>query len=250
MDSREKFGLTYTEDFRVACTINYLKQEEVLQYFINRVSFYAYIGGEMEAVALWATSIIDDCKKASPTEVTAVNSKKIKYIFIKYFGLLSDLNANTHFTTVEKMKESFEIMQEWEAEMLPLVDYPKTLYLDEERFLLLTFDFNLLCKMSGLDVVQVLQYFIDQISLARQRAINLVEFEGRNTSMSLFGMMLMSHSMKKNKLPVQVDIHKIYAEKLLSLDDALKGELSFEERLSAYKEFYLEWYNVLMKNLN
>lgn len=250
MDSTEKFGLNYTEDFRVACTINYLKQEEVLQYFINRVSFYAYIGGEMEAVALWATSIIDDCKKAAQAEVVAVTSKKVKYIFIKYFGLLSDLNANVHFSTVDKMKESFDIMQEWEAEMQPLVDYPKTIYLDKERFLVLTFDFNLLCRMSGLDVVQVLQYFIDQISLARQRAVNLVEFEGRNTCMSLFGMMLMSRSMKKNKLPLQVEIHQTYAEKLLSLDDALKGELNFEERLHAYQKFYLEWYSVLMKNLN
>lgn len=250
MDSKGQFGLTYTEDFRVACTINYLKQEEVLQYFVNRVSFYAFNGGEMEAGAIWATNIIIDCREKANAEVIPVKNRKIQRIWIKYIGLLSDLNANHYLSTVEKMKESFNLMQEWEAEMAPLTDYPETLYLDEERFLLLTFDFNLLCSMNGVSPLQVLQYFIDQISLARQRAVNLLEFVGANTSMSLFGMMLLSNSMKKNKLPFQKEIHQIYSEKLLSLDESLKNEEDIEKRLSTYRKFYAEWYNILMRNLS
>lgn len=250
MDSKGQFGLTYTEDFRVACTINYLKQEEVLQYFVNRVSFYAFNGGEMEAVAIWATNIIVDCREEANAEITAIKSRKIQRIWIKYIGLLSDLNANIYLSTVEKMKESFNLMEEWEAEMGPHTDYPATLYLDEERFLLLTFDFNLLCSMNGVNPLQVLQYFINQISLARQRALNLIEFVGSNTSMSLFGMMLLSRSMKKNRLPVQQEIHQLYSERLLSLDESLKNEEDIERRLSIYREFYAEWYHTLMKHLS
>jgi hypothetical protein len=44
MFSKGQFGLIYTEDFSVACAISYLKREEVLQYFINKVSFYAFNG--------------------------------------------------------------------------------------------------------------------------------------------------------------------------------------------------------------
>ncbi len=250
MDSKGQFGLIYTEDFRVACTINYLKQEEVLQYFIDRVSFYAFNGGEMEAVALCATNIIIDCKEALGAEISPVTDRKVQRIFIKYIGLLSDLNENPYLSTVDKMKENFRLMQEWETEMGPLTDYPRAFYPDEEQVLVLTFDFNLLCKMNGLEPVEVLQYFIDHISLARQRSMNLLEFTGTDASMTLFEMLLISRSMEKKRLPVQQEIYQWYAEELLALDETLKKERDPDQRLLAYREFYAEWYNTLMKNLN
>ena len=250
MDSKGQFGLIYTEDFSVACAINYLKQEEVLQYFINRVSFYAFYGGEMEAVALWATRIIIDCKELAQAEVVPVNDRKLQRISIKYISLLSDLVDNSYHSTVDKMKESFYIMREWEAEMMPLVDFPKTFYLDEERFLILTFDFNLLCRMNGLSPQQVLQYFIDMISIPRDRALNLITFVGTDACMSLFGMMRLSRSMKQHKLPVQQEIQQWYHGQLLALDETLRLEPDTDLRISAYREFYAEWYSTLQRNLN
>lgn len=250
MDSKGQFGLLYTEDFSVACAISYMKQEDVLQYFINRVSFYAFNGGEMEAVALWATRIIVDCKENYQAEVTPANDRRIQRISIKYISLLSDLTENTHLSTVDKMKESFYIMQEWEAEMMPFADFPKTLFLSEERFLVLTFDFNLLCRMNGLNPQQVLQYFIDRISLARDRALNVISFVGTDACMSLFGMMKLSRSMKQHKLPVQQDVHQWYNEKLLALDETLRDEPDMALRISAYRKLYSEWYNTLRRNLN
>jgi len=250
MDSNGEFGLVYAEDFRIACAINYLKQEDVLQYFIDRVSFYAFNGGEMEAVALWATTIIIDCKEAYSGKVVAVTDKKIQRISIKYIGLLSDLNMNDHLSTVDKMKESFYLIKEWEAEMSPIANYPGTFQLNEEQFLVLTFDFNLLCKMNGVEPAEVLQYFVNNISLARQRAVNLLEFVETNSSMSLFGMMLLSRSMQKNKLPVQHDVQNWYSERLLALDERLKKENTVKKRISVYRAFYMEWYHTLLKNLN
>jgi len=249
MDAKGEFGLTYTEDFRIACAINYLKQEEVLQYFINRVSFYAFNGGEMEAAALWATHILVDCKNLTGAEVVAVTNRKVQRIAIKYISLLSDLNVNTYLSTVDKMKESFYMMQEWEAEMLPLVDFPRTFYLNEEIFLVLTFDFNLLCRMNGLHPQQVLQYFIDQISVARQRALNLVDFAGSNASMSLFSIMQLSRSMKQNKLPVQKEIEGWFKQQLLALDETLRDEPDIDRRVATYRELYAEWYHTLRRNL-
>ena len=250
MDSKGQFELSYAEDFRIACTINYLRQEEVLQYFINRVSFYAFNGGEMEAVALWATNIIIDCKEANGGEVIALTSKKVQKIAIKYILLLSDLNENDDLSTVDKMKESFYLMQEWETEMTPLVDYPRTFPLNDDHFLILTFDFNLLCRMNGVEAAEVLQYFIDQISLAKKRAANLLKVAEPDSSMSLFEMMLLSRSMQKNRLPIQHDVEKWYSAQLLSLDEQLKTEDNLEKRIIIYKAFYTEWYHTLLKNLN
>lgn len=250
MNEKGEFGLIYAEDFTVACAINHLKREEVLQYFINRVSFYAFNGGEMEAVALWATDIVIDCKEAYGSHIIPVTDKKVQRISVKYIMLLSELSESNHLSTVDKMKESFYLMQEWETEMMPLVDYPKTFQLDDDRFLIFTFDFNLLCRMSGVGPEQVLQYFIDHISLARQRAKNLLEPVETDSTMSLFGMMLLSRSMQKNKLPVQQEVQQWYSERLQELDERLKKEAVLDKRISVYRAFYAEWYHKLMKNLN
>lgn len=242
--------MTYTEDFRVACTINNLKHEEVLQYFINRVSFYAFNGGEMEAVSLWATSIVVDCKNEVNGQIQAVTDRKVKRVSLKYILMLSELNDNAYLSTVDKMKESFLLMKEWETDMSPLVDYPECFQLDEERSLSLTFDFNLLCRMNGITAEQVLQYFMDNISMAQERAVNLIEFVETNSCMSLFGMMRLSLGDKKNRIPVHQEIHKWYGDKLLLLDERLKKENNLDKRITVYRAFYKEWYNSLRKNIN
>jgi len=250
MDSKERVRLTYTEDFKVACTVNNLKHEEVLQYFINRVSFYAFNGGETEAVSLWATSIVIDCKTEVNGEVQAVTDRKVKRVSLKYILMLSDLSDNAYLSTVDKMKESFLLMKEWETEMSPLVDYPTNFQMDEYHSLSLTFDFNLLCRMNGVAANQVLQYFMNHISIAYERALNLIEFVETNSCMSLFGMMRLSLGDKKNRIPIHQEIHKWYGDRLLLLDDRLKKEESLEKRIAVYRAFYKEWYNSLRKNIN
>ncbi|AMQ00332.1 hypothetical protein AY601_3466 [Pedobacter cryoconitis] len=250
MDSKGLDTLAYTEDFRVACAINNLKLEDVLQYFVNRVSFYAFNGGEMEAVSLWATSIVIDCKKEVNAEVKAVTDRKVKRISLKYILMLGELNENPYLTTVDKMKESFNLMREWEIDMSPLVNYPRNFPLDDDQSLALTFDFNLLCRMNGVKAVQVLQYFMNNISMANERAINLIEFVETNSCMSLFGMIRLSLGDKKNSIPIHQEIHKRYGEKLLLLDDRLKKEENLDKRIAVYRAFYKEWYNSLRKNIN
>lgn len=250
MSTTGQYGLDFTDDFSIACTINYFRQEDVLQYFIDRVSFYAFNGGEMEAGALWATHIIVDCKEALGATVSPVPEKRVQRISIKYISLLSDLDADSRLTTVDKMKESFLLMREWEEEMLPNINYPRTFHLDGQRFLDLTFDFNLLCRMNGITEQQALQYFVNQISLARQRAVNLPEFAGNNISMSFFETMLLSKSLRKNQLPPQHAIHELYTGQLILLDEQLKEEKNVDKRFIAYQAFYAEWYYNLIKNLN
>ncbi|QNK62158.1 hypothetical protein H7F33_16655 [Pedobacter sp. PAMC26386] len=250
MDSKERVRLNYTEDFRVACTINNLKHEEVLQFFINKVSFYAFNGGEMGAVSLWSTSIVVDCKAAVHGETQAVTDRKVKRISLKYILMLGELNDNAYLSTVDKMKESYLLMKEWENDMLPLVDYSTSFQLEHDRSLFLTFDFNLLCRMNGIVAEQVLQYFMNNISMACDRAINLIDFVETNSCMSLFGMMRLSLGDQKNRIPIHQEIHKWYGEKLLLLDDRLKKEENLDKRIAVYRAFYKEWYNSLRKNIN
>lgn len=250
MDSDGQFGLKYTEEFRIACKINNVKQEAVLQYFIDRVSFYAFNGGDVEAVSLWATHIVLDCRRKAVAEVVPLKNKSVQKISVNYLRLLSELINNPNLSTIEKMNESAKLMRDWEAEMPPLAEYPNSFFTDQHNSVLLTFDFNLLCNMNGIVVQQVLQFFIDEISLPRQRAVDLHESSGSSASMSFFEMMLMSRSMKRGKNRAQKEIDQRFNEQLLQLDETLKDEDDQDRRLTAYRELYTKWYNSLGKNLN
>jgi hypothetical protein len=250
MDSIIEFGLDFTDDFSMACVINDLKQEEVLQFFINRTSIYAFNGGDMETMSLYATSVFIECKNALHIEPTPVAERRIQLMSLKYITLLSDLIHDESRSKVEKMRKSFEIMREWDREMSPYTAYAKIFQIDDSRFLLLTFEFNLLCKFNGLTPKQVLQHFINNISIAKDRAQNLLGYVHTNASVSLLILLALSRSMNKSWQPVKMDIYNWYADRLVDLDNSLKEESSVEERLNVYNAFYSEWYQTLINNIN
>jgi hypothetical protein len=250
MDSTIELGLNFTDEFSMACVINDLKQEDVLQFFINRASVYAFNGGDMETLSLYATSTVIECKNSLQSEPTPVTERRIQLMSLKYITLLSDLIHDESLSKVEKMRRNFEIMREWDREMSPYTTYEKTFRIDESRYLLLTFEFNLLCKFNGLTPKQVLQHFINNISIARDRATNLLGYVHTNASVSLLILFALSRSMNKSWQPVKMDIYNWYSDRLVDLDQSLKEENSVEERLNVYNAFYSDWYQTLMNNIN
>lgn len=250
MGAQDAYKPVYTEDFTVACGINYLKPDDVLQSFINRVSFYAFNGGEVEAIALWATNIVVDCKVALNAEVAAVRDRKIQRIVIKYVSLLSELNDDRHFSLVEKLKESRSLMEEWENEMQPLTDFPLSLQPSEGTELQLTFDFNLLCRMNGLNPVQVLQYLISHISLAEEHALMGTPQGGQNSCMGFFTALLRLHPAKSARSEVHLKVNQEYAAKLLRMDEELQAEPQADKRIAAFRSFFLQWYQALRVYIN
>lgn len=248
MDSKQQLRLSYTDDFRVACRINGISCDEVLQYFINKVSFYAFNGGEMDASAMVATNIILECKEELGSNLVPVKDRKIQRIFIKHIAILSNLAANPHLNTLEKIQESFYLMEEWALEMLPLVDYELSVLVEEGVTLAISFDFNLLCKVNGLDVIDVLQYFIDKISLPVDRALNLHGHVKTESSLALLEMLLIGRSHAEQKI-IKTAIYERFREKLADLDGWLDEEKSLDARINAYRVFYMGWYNTLNKGI-
>lgn len=250
MDSKGKFGLNYTEDFRVACAINNLKHGDVLQYFVDKVSFYAFNGGEMEPLVLWATDIVIDCKEASDVQVTAEKDGRVRRTALKYILLLNELSEDIRLGDTDKVKQSAGVIKEWAEELLPHEDYPETFQLEGSEVVKLTFDFCLVCRMNGLSVPQVLHYYMDHISLPIEKAVNIFEMVDTHPCMALFGTMMFSQSEKIKRIPVQQEIQKAYLERSLSLDEVLREEEDVEKRISVYRSFYAEWYNALRKSIN
>jgi len=250
METKRRIELNYTQEFKIACKINNLKPEDLLQYFIDHVSFYAFIGGNMEATYLWATTVCIDFKEEHGGEPQPVTDPRIQEISLKYIKKLTALNMNDGIPkTLENYDSSF-IMKEWSSEMLPITDYEKQIETVNEVQLNLTFDFNLVCRMNGTEIQGLLQYFINKVSLARERALNLHQVVKTDPSTAFLLLLLSKHENVKHKVLPQQEMYKNFATRLIRLDEQQKGESSLENRIKNYNTFYLEWYNSLNRNIN
>lgn len=247
MDVSMQTNLSYSEDFRVACKINNLKYEEVLQYFIDHVSFYAFIGGEMDLVYQWATKVTTDCKRVFNGVITRINDAEIQRITLKHIKKLTGLSLDNDLSAELKIKQSIVFVKEWSDEMLPLTNYATQLDTGHDQFLQLTFEFNLLCRVHGLTSSQLLQCFIDNISLAKERAINLHGMVEPNPAMAILLLVVINNSEIKDKIMPHQEIYKKYGLQLLKLDKKQKGEFDLQKRISIYTAFYLDWYHTLNK---
>jgi len=237
--------LNYTEDFRIACKINNLKHEELIQYFIDHVSFYTFIGGELGPVNQWATKVCIDCKDLFGGVVARENDNEIRRISLKYIKKLTALSLGDEFTIEENVLRSDDLIEQWAHEMSPLTNYTMEFDAGEGEILYLSFEFNLLCKMNGVILEQLLQCFIDSISLAKERAVNLHEMVEINPGMAVLFLILIGNNEVKNRIMPHQDIYKKFGLRLLKLDKKQREELNLQNRIDSYSSFYLEWYNAL-----
>lgn len=250
MNTKGEIKLNYPEEFKIACKINNLKHEELVQYFIDHVSFYAFIGGEMEPAYLWATTVSIDCKEFHGSEVQIIKDPQMQAISLKYVRRLTAINLDKTLNTQSETIKSISLMRQWSAEMNPLTDYQANISTERGEVLKLSFDFNLLCRMNGIDITDLLQYFIDHISLAKERAQNIIKTIKTDPSTAVLLLLLSSHEKIKNKILPQQDVYKQFCLKILKVDRRQKEEPDLEVRIKNYTLFYREWYNALNQNIN
>lgn len=250
MDTKKRIKLDFPEEFRIACKINNLKYEELLQYFIDHVSFYAFIGGNREQAYLWSTTVCIECKDSAGKKSVAVTDVRMQEISLKYIKGLTNLSLDTDLTQQLESSRSIAIMKEWSLEMLPLTDYEAELSTETGEIFSLTFDFNLLCRINGLDITLLLQYFIDHISLARERAINFHQEIKPDPSTAVLFLLIASHEEIKDRVLPHQAIYKQYGLGLLNLDKKHIEEHDLQNRLTNYHNFYREWYDALNNNIN
>ena len=250
MNTKEEIKLNYPEEFRIACKINNLRHEELVQYFIDHVSFYAFIGGDMEAPYLWATTVSTNCKSFNGNEVQIIKDPEIQAISLKYVKKLTAINLDRTLTIQKETFKSISLMKQWAVEMTPLTNYQLNLRTTNGEVFKLSFDFNLLCRMNGIDITTLLQYFIDHVSLAKERAQNIIKTVKTDPSTAVLLLLVSSHEKIRNKILPQQDVYKQFCLKILKVDRLQREERSLEARIRNYTQFYREWYNALNKNIN
>lgn len=238
-------NLNYTEEFKIACKINNVKAEELLQFFIDHVSFYTFIGGEMELVYQWATKVATDCTTTFDGIISKISDVEIQGITLKYIKILTSLSLNDHLSKGSKAKQSALYIKAWSDEMLPLTNY-ETTFDTGPHLLQISFDFNLLCRVHGLSSGELLQCFINNISLARERAAHLFDHAIPNPAMAILLLVVINNAEMRNKVMPNQEIYRKYILLLLKLDEQQYRQPDLWQRVDCYTEFYLDWYNTLV----
>lgn len=250
MKSTQAINLNYTEEFRIACTINHIRFEIVLQNFIDQVSFYVFSGGDAGALSKWATKVMTDfIGKFNLTPSLGLDTE-MQAISTRYSVQLKSIIDNKQISAESKISAGILIMEDWSAEVVPSADYPVEILLNDHHMLRFPFNFRILSMMNGIDTEQLLQYFIDNISLAADRAMNLYQVTVVNPSTCVLLLMLVKDEKSKRKPLPQEHIYVKYALRLLDLDEEMEEETNTEYRLDKYKKFYAEWYNALRVTIN
>ena len=250
MELNKELTLNYAEEFRIACTINNLRYEEVLQSFISAASFYVFTGGEIDAAAQWATQVILDCKEEVNGKAPWVSAQLMSESSFKYINMLKELSRADHLSRQIKCNKSEAVMREWEEAFFAEAPYHDQVEINGNCYLNIPFNFHMLCRVNGVSIKQVLQYFIDIISLAEDRALNLYTIIKVNPGTAFILLLLIKDNHTSNRRLPQEQIYVKYGLQLLDLDERLEDEIEFKYRVKAYRRFYLEWYNALRVMIN
>ena len=244
MEGISQIKLSDREEFSIACTINNIKAIDLLQYFVDHVSFYVFIGGNTTAAYLWATQVCIECREALGARVEVIQDQRVQQVALKFIKKLTALIHDTDH--IEGAAKSNSLMKMWEQEMLPLTtSYIQEIELSNIGKLYLSFDFTLLCNMNGISIQNQLQYFIDHLSLATERAVNFLEIVKTNPSNAVLLSLISSEEVVKNRTLPKQAIYRKYGLQLLKLDKKQMKENNLENRIANYRAFYLDWYHAL-----
>lgn len=111
MTVKNRTKLNYSSEFRIACKINNITKEEIIQYLIDHVSFYAFIGGDMGTAYLWATTVAVECKDFLNSPMQNESDSRIKEISLKYIKKLTNLSMSSKFRRQEESEKSLQLMK-------------------------------------------------------------------------------------------------------------------------------------------
>lgn len=236
--TEEEIGIIeYKEDFIVSCTINRVKPEELLQHFVNQVSYSSFLEDRNNSSCA-ANQIVSAFLKEGNNHVYIP-----KYCRSTHARCSKKLNAVTENTELSKEDKRLELSFAlcWcRNEILKTEFQIDKAYLEMDECVDLSSNFLVVCFMYGIFPERLIEYFMDHISLAKSMARNQFEIETYNPFMTFFTRL--SEGCFKNSRELQIAGYGKYALELAALDKGMKIEESLEQRTAKFSAFYNKWF--------
>lgn len=158
-------------EFKVACTINKLNIQQVLQIFMDHVSLYdsltnEYSEGFTEATKAVSIYVLSKEKQRKPSK----SFDKCKDLAINCIsGIIQLIKMKEGSLEERRMKSSPQITSLYKS-MVRYYTPVDRIHLDEDLSISLSRDFCIACEMHSCYPKELLEYFMSRISLADEHA--------------------------------------------------------------------------------
>lgn len=240
-------GLTIPLEFKIACATYHLAVPEVLQLFIDHISFYDSLSHKSNDGYRFATNTLLS-HPHPPIEGVSPAFETNRNAIIKYVREIVQMSVRPRTPENKRRKMCIPIVKKIFNLMEPKVTTSRTLELDEVNTLQLGIDFSIMCETHNCRPEVYLQHFMDQISLPETHARIGLHHLLENHAMAFFYQAITKcnalHSSPSHKA-LQVE----FIDHIQELHLHLFIVRSVEKRREKYYKLYDNYYHKLIHSV-
>ena len=153
--------LNFPEPFLDIAKRNQMTAQQIIQHLINNLSFCHLYGDQL------GDAVVNDLTKdvaLIEENLQGLKNDKSDYlggITLRYLKKIQELKLNAPIFTDELKAQQQQLINEWEEELENFCVFPKQVSIHDHGEICLTFDFLLICMLTGFTIEQALQAYCD-----------------------------------------------------------------------------------------
>lgn len=231
-------------DFKIACATYQLPIPEVLQLFIDHVSFYDSLSQKSDDIYRCATNTLLNYSLSIQRESGSAFIKHREPI-LRYIREIIKISVTPDLAPSRKRKMCAPLVKKIFAIMERSRTQNTTLVMDDGKTLQLKMDFCLLCELHNCSPEEYLQHFMSQISLPIVHANVGLKRVVENQAMGFFYKVLnISKELPSNNAHRTLQVQ--FIDQIQELHLWLFIIRDYEQRVKKYQEIYYSYYQRLL----
>lgn len=244
---KENSELTIPLEFKIACATYHLAVPEVLQLFIDHISFYDSLSHKSNDCYRFATNTLLS-HPHPPIEGISPAFQTNREAIIKYVREIVQMSVRPRTVEIKRRKLCIPIVKKIFNLMEPKVITSRTLQLDEVNILQLGMDFCIMCETHNCQPEVYLQHFMDQVSLPETHARIGLHQLLENHAMAFFYQAITKCTALLSS-PTHKALQIEFIDHIQELHLRLFIVRSVEKRREKYYELYDNYYHKLIHSV-
>ncbi|SHF10083.1 hypothetical protein [Pedobacter caeni] len=231
--------------FKIACATYHLAIPEVLQLFIDHISFYDSLSHKSDDCYRLATNTL--LRYVHPNiEGMSPAFRKNREAVIKYIREIIQMSVRPGIVENKRRKLCIPIVKKIFRLMEPNVTAAGKIQLYGDTILPLSMDFAIMCETHNCSPETYIQYFMDQISLPETHARIGLHCVSENPAMAFFYRSITKCSVLPSS-PQQKSLQIEFIDDIQELHLRLFIIRDVAKRRDSYKELYDNYYQKLIQ---
>lgn len=234
--------IVFKEGYLITCGLYRLLPDELLVNLIHSVNLAALHFDFADTLKIAAAEVIAGFIKT--THSLPVTGAGLKALHRKCLKVIDPVVDHPDLSVEEKkVRLSAAVTQCWQM-IKKRKDVTHLVILPDKFKVMLPPEFVVVCFLCGMSPVELLQYFINRISVVRDLSSH--HFCPEYNPCTTFVNTSLDKYAPKNE-PLIVLKHQAYLKKMLLLDEEMKGEPDHQKRFRQFEALAREWYLALQK---